>query len=104
MIYKLYVSIASWTFADVSSNELDIVNTMKEYRKINKDYRFIIIKSNEEQDELYKCIRKESDFQQYMQEIEETKRIKGLSCRELKKEIIDIYEKPKTKVKLHKNK
>ena len=93
-MYKLYVSIASYSFADMSYNELDIINTMCEYFNKNNGYRFIIVKSDGQSDELYKFIKNEKELREYIAEYNE-RTMKDTPVTKLKKEILELSQRNK---------
>jgi len=98
-MYKLY-DYDVHTLIDKSEDEYDIITTMSTYFHGRFGTRFLIIHYDREQDmdEIYKSIKTRDEYLQYIKEYK-TKKLKQMSCMELKKEIIDIKSKHKIKRK-----
>lgn len=96
-MYKLY-DTNEQTLLDVSNSEKDIINTLAEYMKAYLNLGFEI-KCDEEP---YKVIRSVGDYYHYVNEYNDrksTEMLKQMSCLELKKEILELSEKPRIRVK-----
>lgn len=95
-MYKLYGEIAGWKMLDISSNEGDILQTIGEYLSDSENMHFLIVKNENDTDEPYKAIRSIDDYVHYLGEY--NRRLKEMSCIELREEMMDIvYDKPKVK-------
>lgn len=91
-MYKLYANVAGWKKVDISLDEKDIVDTMiKGYEKF-KIFDYMIIKRENETDEVYKRTRTEEDFKEYLQDFKERTKpipLDDMSCVELKRYILN---------------
>ena len=93
-VYKLYADIAGKKLIDASKKEQDIIDTMGEYLKSNKDLHFTIIKQKDKKSE--PILKGVWGMQGYIEYLKDYK-LRLESCIELKKEIVDLVEKPKVK-------
>lgn len=96
-MYKLY-DINEKKLLDVCNSEKDIINALSEYMKAYLNIGYEIEKDGEK----YKEIRGISDYYHYVNDYvasESTKMLKQMSCLELKKEILDLSEKPRMRIK-----
>lgn len=101
-MFKLY-DMNARTLIDKSKNEDDIINTlcecMKEY--LNIRYKIIYHDEKNNEDIPYKKINSVSDYYLYVNEYAQrkaTERLKQMSCQELKKEMLELSDKPKAKI------
>lgn len=96
-MFKLYDTNTK-TLLDKSSNEEDIINTLAEYMKEYLNLGFVI-----ECDEMpYKTIKGVSDYYHYINDYnikKNTESLKQMSCLELKKEMLDLCDKPRMLIK-----
>lgn len=98
-MFKLYAMASMPTLIDKASNEYDICDTIGDYIKDNPEERFLIVKRENNTDEVYRAIRSMDEYVDYYQELM-NRRLKEKSCVELKREMMDIvYDTPKPKVK-----
>lgn len=98
-MFKLYAMASVPTMIDKASNEYDICDTIGEYIKRDPYERFLIVKRENNTDEVYRAIRSMDEYVDYYQELM-NRRLKEKSCVELKREMMDIvYDTPKSKVK-----
>lgn len=77
-------------------NEDVIYNTVINYYKKNPDSYLYIIKRENKGDAPYIAIRNEKDLEFY-KKMYEYRKLTNMSCIELKREILDLAEKPKVK-------
>lgn len=96
-MYRLY-DINEKKLLDESYREEDIINTLAEYMKayINMGYEI------ECDEKPYKNIKSVSDFYHYVNDYnlkQNTERLKQMSCMELKREMLDLTDKPRVKEK-----
>lgn len=97
--YILY-EMNSHTMIDKSKQEIDIINTIGEFYNENLGYRFLINYYDPITTEpKSKLIRNIGDYEIYIQEYNQ--KIKNEPIMQLKKEMFNIIDKPKTK-NLHK--
>lgn len=89
-MYKLYGNIAySWKKLDLSVDEKDIVDTMIICHNKFKLYDYLIINRENNTDMIYKRIRSEEEYIEYINEYKERiKPLEDMSCMNLKKYII----------------
>lgn len=105
-MYKLY-DMNERKLLDKSMNEEDIINTLTEYMKYYLNFKYKIVYHDEEtnQDIPYKKITTVGQYYDYVNEYndkkstEELRRIKQMSCTELKKEILELSDKPRARIK-----
>ena len=102
-MYKLY-DMNERTLLDKSKNEEDIVNTLCEYMKEYLNVNFKIIYHDEENNEdmSYKKIKSVADYYLYVNEYAQrkaTEHLKQMSCTELKREILELSDKPRARIK-----
>lgn len=96
-MFKLYAMASMPTLIDKASNEYDICDTIGDYIKDNPEERFLIVKRENNTDEVYRAIRSMNEYVDYYQELM-NKRLKEKSCVELKREMMEIaYVRPKIK-------
>lgn len=96
-MYKLY-DMNERKLLDVSNDEQDIINTLSEYMKAYLNLGFEI----QHNEETYKTIRGISDYYHYVNDFnikKNTESLKQMSCLELKREILDLSEKPRVRIK-----
>ena len=86
-MYRLYANIAGKKLLDVSENEKDIIDTMGEYLKTNKELHFSIVKQNGKKDT--PVLKGVWGIQGYIEYLEDYK-IRLKTCTELKDEITKI--------------
>lgn len=102
-MYKLY-DMQTRKLLDKSMNEKDIIDSLSELLKdyVNFEYRIIYHSEELNQDVAYKKICSMSDFYHYVNDynvIKNTEQLKQMSCLELKKEILDLSDKPRIRIK-----
>ena len=95
VVYRLYGDIAGKKLLDVSENEKDIIDTMGEYLKTNKELHFSIVKQKNKKDE--PILKGVWGMQGYIEYLKDYK-LRLETCIELKREILDLKEKPKVKI------
>ena len=93
-MYRLYADIAGKKLIDKSEKEQDIIDTMGEYLKSNKDLHFSIVKQKDKKSE--PTLKGVWGLQGYIEYLKDYK-LRLESCMELKKEIVDLKEKQKVK-------
>ena len=96
-MYKLY-DINEKKLLDMSNNEQDIINTLAEYMKVYLNLGFEIRCD----DETYKKILSVGDYYHYVNDYmvkQNTERLKQMSCMDLKREMLDLYDKPRARIK-----
>lgn len=96
-MYRLY-DINEKKLLDESYREEDIINTLAEYMKayINMGYEI------ERDEESYKRIMSVADYYHYVNDYtvkQNTERLKQMSCLELKREMLDLTDKPRVRIK-----
>lgn len=79
-----------------NENEGVIYNTIVNWYKRNPNCYLYIIKRENKGDVPYISIRNEKDFEFY-KKFYEYRKLTGKSCIELRKEILELAEKPKTR-------
>lgn len=96
-MYKLYSS-SEKTLLDMNKDEGEIINTLCEYMKAYLNIGFEI-----ECDETpYKSIKSVSDFYHYVNDYnvkKNTEKLKQMSCLELKREMLELSDKKRIKIK-----
>ena len=97
MMFKLYDS-NTMSLLDQSNNEEDIINTLAEYMKAYLNLGFEI-KCDED---TYKKISSVGDYYHYVNDYmvkKKNERLKQMSCMELKKEMFELQDKPRARVR-----
>ena len=96
-MYRLY-DYDVHSLIDQSEDEYDLIDTMSTYFQAQTGTRFLIKHTNEETktDEIVASIKNVRDYYGYVTE-KRDKKLKSMSCMQLKKEILDLQEKPKVK-------
>ena len=86
-MFKLYANIAGKKLLDTSENEQDIIDTMGEYLKFNKDLHFTIIKQKDKKSEpIIKGVWGMEGYIEYLKDY----KLRLETCVELKQEIVKI--------------
>ena len=85
-MFKLYIDKGTRQMIDVSESEQDIIDTMGEYIREDKEARFLIIESNEDSDWVKARIIGYIDYATYTEEY--NNKLKEKSCVELKSNIV----------------
>lgn len=98
-MYKLY-DYDVHSLMDKSEDEYDIINTMSTYFQAQIGTRFLIIYHNKQEnmDEIYRVIKTVGQYYDYVKDYQKRK-LESMSCMQLKKEILDMQDKPKRKRK-----
>ena len=93
-MYRLYADIAGKKLIDVSNKEQDIIDTMGEYLKSNKDLHFSIVKQKDKKSEpTLKGVWGMKGYIEYLKDY----KLRLESCMQLKEEILDLVEKSEVK-------
>lgn len=98
-MYKLY-DYDVHSLIDQSEDEYDLLDTMSTYFQAQTGTRFLIKHTDEatRTDEIVASIKSVRDYYNYATEYRD-KKLKEMSCMQLKKEILDLNDKPKVKRK-----
>jgi hypothetical protein len=75
-MYRLYGNIAGWKNLDISENEKDIIDTLKDYVYQSKAIEYMIIEQRDNTDFPYKQISTLQDYFDYINEYEDKKTLK----------------------------
>lgn len=102
-MYRLY-DMNERKLLDMSMNEQEIIDTLAEYMKAYLNIRYKIVYHDEETNEdiLYKKINSVSDYYVYVNEYTErksTELLKQMSCQELKREMLELSETPRARIR-----
>lgn len=102
-MYKLY-DMQTRKLLDKSMSEKDIVESLTELLKdyVNFEYRIIYHNEETNEDIPYKKINSVGSFYDYVNDFnvkENTERLKQMSCLELKKEMLELSDKPRIRIK-----
>ena len=93
-MYRLYADIAGKKLIDASEKEQDIIDTMGEYLKSNKDLHFSIVKQKDKKSE--PTLKGVWGMEGYIEYLKDYK-LRLESCMQLKEEILGLKENQKMK-------
>ena len=101
MMFKLY-DFCTMSLLDMSSNEKDIIDSISDYIKANMNYRLKVYQRIDYTDYFYKRINCVGDYYDYVNEYnakKNTEILKAMSCQELKREILELSDKPRMRIR-----
>lgn len=96
-MYKLY-QMTKHTLIDTNDKQDKLLEIMERMYKTNPEERFLLVKRENMSDVWFKGIYGVEEYNEYLQKLE-NEELKNKTCVELKREILDLAEKPKVKRK-----
>lgn len=96
-MYKLY-QMTKHTLIDTNDKQDKLLEIMERMYKTNPEERFLLVKRENMSDVWFKGIYGVEEYHEYLQKLE-NEELKNKTCVELKREILDLAEKPKVKRK-----
>lgn len=89
-MYKLYGNVAGWKKLDIATDERQIVSTMIDYSNKFNFYDYMVIKRENNTDDIFLRVRNQEEFSSYMNEYKlRIKPLEDMPCVDLKRFILD---------------